>query len=270
MPTALSPATAEGWFALHQVFTVDWRAVHALDDATRDALVAEAGRLFDPAREEEGNGWSGAAKLVGGGADLLFIHFRQDLEALTEVKLAVARSQLASLLHLEYDFLSVTEAGLYHATASVAAEHDPKSEAFQRALAELTEAEAASPHVRSRLYPRVPEGMKFVSFYPMSKRRQHDDNWYTLPIEERSRLMRDHGLTGRRYAGKVFQVITGSVGFEEWEWGVTLFAREPLEFKRIVTDMRYDEVSARYGEFGRFFTGVRMRPEEWPALLGEG
>ena len=128
-------------------------------------------------------------------------------------------------------------------------------------------AEAASPHVRSRLYPRVPEGMRYVSFYPMSKRRQHGDNWYTLPIDERSSLMRDHGLTGRRYAGKVFQVITGSVGFEEWEWGVTLFAREPLDFKRLVTDMRFDEVSARYGEFGRFFTGIRMEGDGWRSLL---
>jgi chlorite dismutase len=266
MPSALPPATAEGWFALHQIFSVDWAAVRSLDGTARDEIVSGAGSLFDAPLEEDA-GWSEAARLVGGGADLLFMHFRADFDALAEIKLRVARSSLASLLNLEYDYLSVTEAGLYHATATVAAEHDPRSEAYQRALAEHTAAEAASPHVRSRLYPRVPEGMKYVSFYPMSKRRNHDDNWYTLPIEERSRLMRDHGLTGRRFAGKVFQVITGSVGFEDWEWGVTLFAKEPLEFKRIVTDMRYDEVSARYGEFGRFFTGIRMDPADWPSLL---
>ena len=74
-------------------------------------------------------------------------------------------------------------------------------------------------------------------------------------------------MTGRRYAGRVFQVISGSVGLDDWEWGVTLFARDPLEFKRIVTEMRYDEASALYGEFGRFFTGVRMTPDEWAGLF---
>ena len=79
--------------------------------------------------------------------------------------------------------------------------------------------------------------------------------------------MRDHGLTGRRYAGKIFQVISGSVGLDDWEWGVTLFARDPLEFKRIVTEMRYDEASALYGEFGSFFTGIRITPADLPELV---
>ena len=268
MPSVLSPATLEGWFALHQVFRVDWKALRALTPEDRGALPGEAAELLGAGPEAGASGgWSGAVQLVGGGADLLLVHFRPDLEGLAEVKVAVQRSRLREVLEPAYEFLSVTEAGLYHATASVAAEHEPGSEGFQRALAERMEAEAASPHVRTRLYPRVPEGMRYVSFYPMSKRRQHGDNWYTLPIEERSRLMRDHGLTGRRYAGKVFQVITGSVGFEEWEWGVTLFAREPLDFKRLVTDMRFDEVSARYGEFGRFFTGIRMEEDGWRSLL---
>ena len=268
MPSALSPATLEGWFALHQVFRVDWKALRALAPETRDALPAEVAALLGEGPEAGGDGgWSAAVRLVGGGADLLLVHFRPELEQLAEVRLAVQRSRLREVLEPDYEFLSVTEAGLYHATASVAAEHEPGSEGFQRALAELVAAEAASPHVRTRLYPRVPEGMRYVSFYPMSKRREHGDNWYMLPIEERSRLMRDHGLTGRRYAGKVFQVITGSVGFEEWEWGVTLFAREPLDFKRLVTDMRFDEVSARYGEFGRFFTGIRMEGDGWRSLL---
>jgi chlorite dismutase len=109
--------------------------------------------------------------------------------------------------------------------------------------------------------------MRYVTFYPMNKRREGADNWYVLPIEERNRLMRDHGMTGRRYAGRVKQIISGSVGLDDWEWGVTLFSRDPLEFKSIVTDMRYDEVSARYGEFGRFFTGIRLEPADWPRVL---
>jgi chlorite dismutase len=109
--------------------------------------------------------------------------------------------------------------------------------------------------------------MRYISFYPMTKRRDGADNWYSLDVAERNRLMREHGLTGRRYAGRVFQVISGSVGLADWEWGVTLFARDPLEFKRIVTEMRYDEATARFGEFGRFFAGVRIGEDEWPQLL---
>lgn len=267
MPSALSPATVEGWYALHQVFSVD----RALARAEQERVVRaqrEALELFDPSQEAEGEGWSAAVHLVAGGADLLFVHFRPTMEELAEVQLRIRGSALGSLLRLEYDYLSITEAGLYHATAALAAEHEPGSEEYQRAIEERVRAEGDSPHVRRRLYPRVPEGMRYATFYPMNKRRTGDDNWYTLPIDARSRLMRDHGMTGRRYAGKVFQIITGSVGLDDWEWGVTLFAHDALDLKRLVTDTRYDEVSARYGEFGRFFTGVRLGADEWPALLG--
>jgi chlorite dismutase len=169
-----------------------------------------------------------------------------------------------------YDYLSVTEAGLYHATAQAARDHGAGTPEFRAALETARAEELASAHVRSRLYPEVPEGMRYLSFYPMTKRRTGAENWYTLDVAERSRLMRDHGMTGRQYAGRVFQVITGSVGFDEWEWGVTLFARDPLEFKRIVTEMRYDEASALYGEFGRFFTGIRLAPGDWEEVLGVG
>jgi chlorite dismutase len=99
--------------------------------------------------------------------------------------------------------------------------------------------------------------MPYVCFYPMSKRRDPGANWYQLTLEERSRLMYAHGLTGRRYAGRIQQTISGAIGLDDWEWGVTLIARDPLDFKRIVTDMRFDEVSAVYATFGRFFVGRR-------------
>ena len=267
MSSALSPATVEGWYALHQVFRVDWAS---LRDGVAPAAAAKeyALDLFHPAETGDGDGWSAAARLVGGGADLLFVHFRPDLERLAELQLNLRRSRLGALLTLEYDYLSVTEAGLYHATAEMAREYEPGSDDYRRALEERVRAEAASAHVQGRLYPRVPEGMRYVSFYPMSKRRQGEDNWYSLPVDARSRLMRDHGLTGRRYAGKIFQVISGSVGLDDWEWGVTLFAHDPLDLKRIVTDMRFDEVSARYGEFGSFYTGIRMTPQQWAPFLG--
>lgn len=267
MPAALSPATLEGWYALHQVFSVDWARLRALYPAEAESLAREASGLFAAPAGVEEMGWSAAYRLVGGGADLIFVHFRDSLDELNRAELAVRRSRLADYLRPEYDYLSVTEAGLYHATAQAAAEHGEGSDAFRSAIAQSAAEEAATAHVRTRLYPRVPEGMRYLSFYPMTKRRSGGDNWYVLPIGERNRLMREHGLTGRKYAGRIFQVITGSVGLDDWEWGVTLFARDPLDFKRIVTEMRYDEASARYGEFGRFFTGIRIEGDEWPTLL---
>ena len=266
--SAIPPATLEGWYALHQVFALDWPQIRALDAPGRNTLAA-AGRRLVEELSTPGAGWSAAFRVVAGdGADLLFVHFRPTLDELAEVQARVRASALGALLRPVYDYLSITEAGLYHATAEAAREHEPRSAGFRAAVEAAQAAELATPHVRSRLFPEVPEGMKYLSFYPMTKRRAGAENWYTLDVAERSRLMRDHGMTGRQYAGRVFQVITGSVGLDEWEWGVTLFARDPLEFKRIVTEMRYDEASALYGEFGRFFTGIRLAPGEWEGALG--
>ena len=118
----------------------------------------------------------------------------------------------------------------------------------------------------ARLYPILPKA-KHVCFYPMDKRRQGNDNWYMLPMEERKNLMRSHGMIGRQYAGKVKQIITGSVGFDDYEWGVTLFADDVLQFKKLVYEMRFDEVSARYGEFGAFFVGNILSEEKIGSFL---
>src|SRR5436190_1663101 len=125
------------------------------------------------------------------------------------------------------------------------------------------DAERASPHVQRRLFPTLPPEMPYVCFYPMSKRRVPGQNWYALPLDERSRLMMAHGMTGRGYAGRVVQVITGALGLDAWEWGVTLFAADPLAFKKIVTDMRFDEVSAQYAEFGDFYVGRVSSARDW-------
>jgi peroxiredoxin len=263
----LPPATLEGWYALHQVFSQDWAGLRALAPQQRVELSGGAQRLAEELATPEAGGWSAAFRLVGGGGDWMWVHFRRTLDELAEVQLALRRSAFGSLLRLEYDYTSVTEASLYHATAEAARHAGSDAAEFRHALDEAAAAELASPHVRSRLYPEPPQDMQYVSFYPMTKRRTEPDNWYSLPVDERSRLMSEHGLTGRRYAGRIFQVITGSIGLDDWEWGVTLFARDPLDFKKIVTEMRYDEASARYGEFGSFYTGLRVRPQEWPQLM---
>lgn len=265
--SALPPATLEGWYVLHQVFALDWSTFNAMPEADRARVIDEAKALFTELAAPSRPGWSAVFQLVGGGADWMFIHFRETPDELAEVQLRIRRSAIGPLLKLEYDYTSVTEAGLYHATAEAAKQAEPGSKEFQAILDEMAAAERATRHVQTRLYPEVPTDMKYVSFYPMTKRRVHPDNWYTLPVEERNRLMREHGLTGRRYANKIFQIITGSVGLDDWEWGVTLFARDLLDVKKIVTEMRYDEASSRYGEFGSFYVGLRLSPAEWAAAL---
>lgn len=266
MPSQIAPATLEGWYALHQMFSIDWPMGRGAGSLAEDAR-----GLFERlSASAAGGGWSEPARLVGAGtADFMFVHFRPTLDELAEVQRLVATSEIGRALTVTYEYLSVTEAGLYYATSEAAKKGEPGSDEFNQAIAQASAAELASAHVKSRLYPAVPEEMRYVSFYPMSKKRGgQGQNWYSLDVRERSLLMREHGMTGRRYAGRVFQVITGSVGLDDWEWGVTLFAKDPLEFKRIVTEMRYDEASALYGEFGRFFTGIRFAPHQWGAMLG--
>jgi chlorite dismutase len=263
----LAPATLEGWYALHQMLSLDWRGWRELDAGTRGAVAQDTAAVLAELAAPPSGGWSAAFQLVGGGAEWMFVHFRGTLDELGAADRRLRRARLFPFLRLAYDYTSVTEVGLYGATAEAAQQAQPGSDGYHRLLSELAGAERASPHVQVRLFPRVPEDFRYVSFYPMTKRRTDPDNWYTLPVEERNRLMREHGLTGRKYAGRVFQVITGSVGFDDWEWGVTLFARDPLEFKRIVTEMRYDEASARYAEFGQFFTGFRLTPDELARVL---
>ena len=140
-------------------------------------------------------------------------------------------------------------------------------ETYVAELKQRVEAERSTAHVQKRLYPTIPDGMPYVCFYPMSKRRAVGQNWYALSLDQRSNLMRTHGTTGRRYAGKVLQIITGAIGLDAWEWGVTLFAKDPLDFKRLVTDMRFDEVSAKYADFGDFYVGTLVPDGNLEGLL---
>ena len=126
-------------------------------------------------------------------------------------------------------------------------------------LTEMSEYAAGLPEEtkQARLYPQLPpEGKPAWCFYPMSKRRNPEQNWYELPFERRRELMYQHGATGRTFAGRVLQLITGSTGIDDYEWGVTLFCAHPDDLKEVVYTMRYDEASAQYAEFGPFYTGM--------------
>ncbi len=137
-------------------------------------------------------------------------------------------------------------------------------------LTEVSEYAKGMPEemLKTRLYPQLPpDGKNAWCFYPMSKRRQDGANWFTLPYEKRSELMLEHGKSGRTFAGRVVQVITGSAGLDDYEWGVTLFAVNPDDLKEVVYTMRFDEASAVYAEFGAFYTGMVVPVEELVATL---
>jgi chlorite dismutase len=152
-----------------------------------------------------------------------------------------------------YSFLSVVELSLYEAAA--------------RAGTEDFAALMSQPFVRRRLFPAVPQDKPYISFYPMNKRRGEAVNWYTESMDERRRMMASHGTLGRHYTDRIQQMITGSMGLDDWEWGVTLYASDPIALKKLVTAMRFDEVSAKYAEFGPFYTGIRLTPESFASTL---
>jgi chlorite dismutase len=267
-PRAHPPETTEGWYALHQILAWDRPALRAIPAEQLPSLRHHAQEVLGSLASPVEGGWSAVVPLIGNRADVMLVHFRATLDEIGVAQRALATVPLFDALRPAYSFLSVTEAGLYHASAQLAAAAEARGgavgdETYSAEMAKRVEAERASAHVQRRLFPVQPPDMPYVCFYPMSKRRVPGQNWYSLTLEERSRLMMAHGLTGRGYAGRVVQVITGALGFDAWEWGVTLFAADPLEFKKIVTDMRFDEVSAEYAEFGDFHVGKRVEAREW-------
>ena len=260
-----APETLEGWYALHQVFTID----RSKADFSGDVLSRHETRGIESTQSgvrATAGGWSICVGLIGSTADVMVIHFRPTLDEIGQAQRAFGRDPAASTLVLKYSFLSVTEAGLYHLSAELARLAVDRGgsvgdDAYKADVASRVERERENPHVKRRLEPPLPDAMPYVCFYPMSKRRAAGQNWYGLPLDERSRLMHTHGLTGRRYAGRVLQIITGAIGLDAWEWGVTLFAKDPIDFKKLVTDMRFDEVSAQYADFGEFYVGRRIEAD---------
>ncbi len=240
--------TLEGWHILHDFRRLDfprWRKASPLE---RQAAWEELLGLLALWRrvEEEGRGSFGVYQVITPKADLLFLNLRETLDELLELESALNKGLFAEYLLPAYGFYSVVELGSQEKPL------DPES-----------------PYVKPRLTPRVPKG-GYVCFYPMNKRREGGDNWYMLPAKERARLMRAHGETGRKYQGKVLQVISGAQGLDDWEWGVDLFSEDPIQFKKIVYEMRFDEVSARFGEFGPFYVGRYLDEKALARLLDVG
>lgn len=183
--------------------------------------------------------------VVGHKADVAFMALSADLWRLRELQTNLQ----AAGLEIVDSYMSLTEVSEY-AQAMIG-----------RGLSERM--------IQARLNPTLPpEGKRAFCFYPMTKRREAQNNWYRLPYEERERLMHEHGSSGRKFSGRVIQLVTGSTGLDDYEWGVTLFADRPDDLKEVVYTMRFDEASALYAEFGRFYTGAVCSIDELMAALG--
>ncbi len=262
------PLTVEGYSVLHQMMRFRWPAWRGLAAAEKNEIVDEARGVL-AAMEENASGQSGLFSLIGHKGDLMLVHFRQSFAELNQAELQMAGLRLSDYLEPTTSYLSMIELGLYESTIKIYSELvergvEPHSEEWKRTIEETLARQREA--MRPRLFPELPKH-RYLCFYPMDRRRGEEKNWYTVPIEERARQMNEHGLVGRRYAGEVRQIITGSIGFDDWEWGVDLFADDPLVFKKLIYEMRFDEVSAVYALFGTFYVGLRCPSGELGTLL---
>jgi hydrogen peroxide-dependent heme synthase len=252
------PLTTEGYSVLHQMMRFRWTAWKALPESTRASITQEAAAVLGK-METARDGQSALFSLIGHKGDLLLVHFRKSFADLNQAELQLAGLRLSEYLEPTSSYLSIIELGLYDSTLKIYKELtdqgiQPHSDQWKAEIECKLDRHREAMH--PRLFPEIPPH-RYICFYPMDRKRGEDKNWYTLPIEERARQMNEHGLVGRRYAGEVKQIITGSIGFDDWEWGVDLFADDPLVFKKLIYEMRFDHVSAVYALFGQFYVGVR-------------
>lgn len=262
------PLTTEGYSVLHQMLRLRWTEWRALPVSEKSAIAQEAADMLS-AMEKHSPGQSALYSLIGHKGDLMLIHFRNTFADLNQAELSLANVRLSDYLEPTSSYLSIIELGLYESTMKIYKELIdqgivPHSDQWKAEIECKMSRHKEAMH--PRLFPEIPSN-RYACFYPMDRRRGEAKNWYTLPLEERARQMNEHGLVGRRYAGEVRQIISGSIGFDDWEWGVDLFADEPLVFKKLIYEMRFDQVSAVYALFGHFYVGVRVPAAKLGALL---
>ncbi len=262
------PLTLEGASMLHQMLRVRWTAWKQLATTERAEIAEEAAAALAEMEREPG-GQSAAFSLLGHKGDLILVHFRRSFDALNKVERTLAGLRLWDYMEPTSSYLSVVELGLYESslkTYGSLAERGiaPFSPEWNAGVEDVMarQREAMAP----RLFPDMPPH-RYLCFYPMDRKRGELKNWYRLPMAERQRQMHEHGMVGRRYAGEVKQIISGSIGFDDWEWGVDLFADDPLVFKKLIYEMRFDEVSADYALFGTFYVGIKCPATELSSWL---
>jgi len=262
-----APLTLEGSSVLHQMFRFNWQAWRSISASERQRIAVEAAQTLQGIERGTGQGvpaQSAMYSLLGHKGDLMMIHFRDSVQALNHIELELAQSELNDYLEVKYSYLSVVELGLYESSMKTYAALlgdgiEPHSPEWNTAINDVMKRQSEA--MSSRLYPSIPPA-NYLCFYPMDRMRGEQVNWYTVSITERQRMMHDHSFIGRRYAEHVRQIITGSIGLDDWEWGVDLFADDPLIFKKLIYEMRFDEASALYAKFGSFYVGVKLPVEK--------
>lgn len=256
----------EGWHVMHLFYHIDHAQWSILSEDEKRAAKTRLAELVQEIRSTPDTHLLTFA-VATPKADLGFMLLTPDLQLANAYEKQLTLSLGPDVLNPVYSYLSQTERSEYttsreqHAAETLVAEKglNPGTPEFEAALAEFDT--RMEHYLKHRLYPVLPD-WPAICFYPMSKRRSGADNWYSLPFEERRRLMGGHARTGRAYSGRILQLITGSTGLDEHEWGVTLLAKDTFDIKSIVYEMRFDEVSARYGEFGDFYVGLQLPLDE--------
>jgi peroxiredoxin len=260
------PMTIEGLSVLHQVFRFKWAEWRRLAACDRKSIVQE---VVQQLQDAEGSGSSALFSVLGHKGDLLAVHFRNSFEELNEAQLKWNKLRFADFCEQTTSYLSIVELSLHDSSMKLYQQMakdgvQPFSPEWNGVVEETMARQREA--MRPRLYPKIPE-TQYICFYPMDRRRGEDKNWYQLPIEDRQRQMDLHGTVGRRYAGRIQQIISGSVGLDDWEWAVDLFGNDPVTFKKLIYEMRFDEVSAVYSNFGQFIVGLRCPLSELGGML---
>src|SRR5213595_311007 len=259
--TALVPQ--EGWHCLHLFYRVEHGQWQLLSREEQNAAKTNLTKLVQEVRAMESTQLL-TLSVVTPKADLGFMLITPDLQAANKVEKQLSLSLGADVLTPVYSYLSLTEESEYitteeEYTASVDEEIKRDPAKLEQALTAFRE--RIKHYRQERVYPTLPD-WPVVCFYNMSKRRGEQHNWYALPHDERRKLMKGHATVGREFAGKIKQLITGSTGLDDAEWGVTLFARDTFQIKAIVYKMRFDPVSAEYADFGEFYIGIQLPLDE--------
>ena len=254
----------EGWHCLHLYYTVDQAQLNGIHEHQRAEGREQLAEILNP--EREGAPVRIQTSVVSGSrADLGLMIMDPDPLVIDRVQQAIRSSRLGPALKPSWSFVSISEISEYVPTLEQYAERlkqdgtEPSDPAFEAKLNAYGQRLPAMN--KQRLYPDFPP-FPVISFYPMNKIRHPQANWFSLPFSERSALMAEHATSGIKFAGRVSQLITASTGFDDWEWGVTLWGRAPEHIKEIVYTMRFDEASARYAEFGPFYIGYVLSPED--------
>ena len=264
------PESLEGWWILHRMFAFDRIGWDSMAEPEQKEIVEEAMQALKPLKESKDSDVS-LAQLLGHKADLMLTHYSRDYDGLALAQTILDKTRLAEFLTPATSYVSVLELGMYDATGKIHASLNERglkqhSDEWNTAFDEMLKKEEETPRNAGRLWAKVPE-RRYVCFYPMDKKRGENVNWYMLPFEDRARQMLEHGKIGRMYHGLVTQVISGSIGFDTYEWGVDLYADDPLVFKKLVYEMRFDEASAKYGVFGDFYSGLQFSLDQLPTYL---